>query len=537
LTPEEFLERFVAMIQVQPAEPKQTSMFVKTKHEELCLAFSCWFNQLLLLFGDVVQVAITQSLHDDGVDIVVEQLSTKKRMGLQIKSHYDISEKTFHQKIMAQIAVSKKHDLMKLFVILCADLTDQEQLDRTRGLISELSEMDDYAVPITPEKAVIVLDAFRRNEHPLSFIKGTKAIATMIEGLSRALSSDHYDATVTVKLESKESKESGSAQGTLGISFVPGASAIRALDMVRVVETGVAVTIPGESIEKITLLDKDGKELVPRGAKVDYLKIIPEVARLLPMKMATTDPSSGHTISIEHVEFLREKFDGLHLLLASDGHPKALLWHLDLDFEKKTSHLTYDFYPEDAPISAGLEFARFVTAMSQSRDLTVSLESDGSLVGRFPVSEASIEEQELRYLLELLEDLSFIESKTGVKFTVPVSATRWDLDMAKSVRKLLTEGYVDLDQYSFRMTLTAGSERAIEMLEKTGFLTDVVSNVKDLQTELFGKRFSLGPARYETPAARCLNDLSDVKEQFKKAGTITLDMTSSTGKKTRLSLG
>jgi hypothetical protein len=527
MTPEEFLDRFIAMLQVQPAVPERTHAFLETKHEELCLALLSWFNQLLLLFGDVVQVAITQGLHDEGVDLLVEQLSTHKRIGLQVKSYFDISEKDFHQKVLSQITASKKHDLMRLFVILCADLTDPTQLNRSRGLVSELSQMDNYAVPIVAERAVIILNAFRKKEHPLSLIKGEREIATVIQGLSRALSSDQYDATVSVTLQAHETKDFENF-GTIEISFVPGESAIKSMEMLRIAEAGLPVTIPGESIEKLVLLDKDGKPLVPSHAKIDNLRIIPNVAKLPFVKLVVRDPETNSSIQIEHVQFVREDFDGLHLQLVSDESSKPFRWKLDLDFEKKTAHITYHFDAEGASVKAGLRYARFITALNKSRQLEIRRESDNSLMGQFSVSDSRIEEG-LAILLELLEALSIIEEKTGVEFTVPTSATQWDLDMAKNIRQLLVVGSVELHEYSFQMLLTRSSDRAIEMLREKGILSDIVIKVNDLEANLFNRRLSLGPATYQIPSARPLTNLADLEGQFKrieKNQPMTFDMVS-----------
>jgi len=201
--------------------------------------------------------------------------------------------------------------------------------------------------------------------------------------------------------------------------------------------------------------------------------------------------------------FVKEKSDGLRLRLVSDESSRHVRWQMDMDFDAKTANFTYDFDPTNAPIKDGLAIARFVIALTKSKELTMNLASNDSLMARFPIKQARIREEGLPYLVELLEDMAIVESKTGVKFTVPSSGTKWDLDMAKSIRQLLTGGYVDLDQYPFRMTLTSGSERAIEKLRNTGELTDVVNQVEDLQAELLGKRFSLGPAKFEIASEFC----------------------------------
>jgi hypothetical protein len=64
---EELFDRLIAMLQVAPALPERTLAFKETSHQELCRAFSSWFNQLQLLFGEPVQVSLTHRVQEEGV--------------------------------------------------------------------------------------------------------------------------------------------------------------------------------------------------------------------------------------------------------------------------------------------------------------------------------------------------------------------------------------------------------------------------------------------------------------------------------------
>jgi hypothetical protein len=83
----EFLRRFMEMLQVSPVSAEQTRILRDESHEELCKAFEYWFNQLRLLFGrQPVEILITQGLHDEGVDLLVQTADARTKLGMQISA-------------------------------------------------------------------------------------------------------------------------------------------------------------------------------------------------------------------------------------------------------------------------------------------------------------------------------------------------------------------------------------------------------------------------------------------------------------------
>ena len=71
--------------------------------------------------GDIVavigpKVAITQSLHDSGCDMVIEWAKTAK-YGVQMKSYNDIADEGFAVRTLAKIQDSKQHGLNGLCVL------------------------------------------------------------------------------------------------------------------------------------------------------------------------------------------------------------------------------------------------------------------------------------------------------------------------------------------------------------------------------------------------------------------------------------
>ena len=135
--------------------------------------------------------------------------------------------------------------------------------------------------------------------------------------------------------------------------------------------------------------------------------------------------------------FVKEKSDGLRLRLVSDESSRHVRWQMDMDFDAKTANFTYDFDPTNAPIKDGLAIARFVIALTKSKELTMNLASNDSLMARFPIKQARIREEGLPYLVELLEDMAIVESKTGVKFTVQNGISTWRKAFANCLREVM----------------------------------------------------------------------------------------------------
>lgn len=99
------------------------------------------------------QVSILQSLQDKGCDLLIDW-GTQAKYGIQLKSHGDIADADFARTTLSQIQDSKQHGLQKLWVVLAGDLTDQSQRQRTRGLASRVSSMNDsYVRVVPPERA------------------------------------------------------------------------------------------------------------------------------------------------------------------------------------------------------------------------------------------------------------------------------------------------------------------------------------------------------------------------------------------------
>jgi hypothetical protein len=113
-------------------------------------------------------VSILQSLGDRGCDLLIEW-SQQAKYGVQLKSNGDVEEPDFANKTLAQIQDSRQHGLIKLYVVLAADMTGDSNLQKVRCFVSRLSAAHDpYVSVVPPERAWTLLCAkpSRRRTRP-----------------------------------------------------------------------------------------------------------------------------------------------------------------------------------------------------------------------------------------------------------------------------------------------------------------------------------------------------------------------------------
>jgi len=137
---------------------KDTSFFEDKKHDDLLDMILRYVEDSSTLIGNP-KVFKTQALNDHGVDLIVEY-PNKCKIGIQIKSHFDVSEKDFAVKVKAQFAESKFHGLDKWYLLICASLTGtgkKNYSSKISHLINEFSSYKtSYHVVYSPQQMVNV---------------------------------------------------------------------------------------------------------------------------------------------------------------------------------------------------------------------------------------------------------------------------------------------------------------------------------------------------------------------------------------------
>jgi hypothetical protein len=97
-------------------------------------------------------ITLLQSLQDAGCDILFKWGEAIK-YGVQLKSHYDISQGGFAANTIAQIQDSRQHGLLRLYVLLATDLTSRSHEEKVRGFEARISKQNDpYVVTVSPDR-------------------------------------------------------------------------------------------------------------------------------------------------------------------------------------------------------------------------------------------------------------------------------------------------------------------------------------------------------------------------------------------------
>jgi hypothetical protein len=103
------------------------------------------------------RITILQSLQDAGCDLLIDWGDGLK-FGIQLKSHFDIGQKSFASNTTGQIQYSRQHGLELLYILLAGDLTDPSQEQKVRGFEAAVSKQNDrYAVTVSPERVWTLL--------------------------------------------------------------------------------------------------------------------------------------------------------------------------------------------------------------------------------------------------------------------------------------------------------------------------------------------------------------------------------------------
>lgn len=96
--------------------PPETAFFETAKHDTLVDTLAQYLNAHRRFLSSC-HIETTQALNDKGVDLMLEAGGTK--VGFQIKSHFDATEKEFNRKVKAQFAEALSFGLDHYYVILC----------------------------------------------------------------------------------------------------------------------------------------------------------------------------------------------------------------------------------------------------------------------------------------------------------------------------------------------------------------------------------------------------------------------------------
>jgi hypothetical protein len=372
---------------------------------------------------------------------------------------------------------------------------------------------------VPPERAVVVLECYRAKKHPLSYIRGTKEIARALEGLARALSDDTYVAEIKVNLESREkfAIEDDSARGK--ISFKPGESALDGLDLIRIARAGQPVLIPGDWIDHLTFLDKDGNPLIPEGGKVEWIKLIPNIAKMPPVNLVTRDFRTGGLVRLDGIHFVRQNVVDDLLYLVSNDEPRPFQLALQLALSKGAAN--FDAQLDDCLADAKdtLLYAKFMIGLLKSGGFEMRDGVNDSLLLDMHLTNAGPTKDMYDTWLELLENLSFVQDRMKVRIRAPVDPTTWDLQASRKIRELLETGRTQLPFFRFdTVWRKADLSAALNQVREKGAIFNMSVNIGEFKFSICNQLLILRHISAEVPCARPIEDLSSLDNRCRSSG-------------------
>ncbi len=118
---------------------QETACFENVTHDILVEGIKEYLLLHANLLGDM-HIETSQALNDHGVDLILTSNQVCK-IGIQVKSHFDVSEKDFATKVKRQYAESLAHGLDKWYLLICAPMKSGKNdfSGKINHLINELS--------------------------------------------------------------------------------------------------------------------------------------------------------------------------------------------------------------------------------------------------------------------------------------------------------------------------------------------------------------------------------------------------------------
>lgn len=173
MTKQEAIINISTILNRKSSLDKETNFFENKKHDDLLDILLRYVEDSSALVGNP-KVFKTQALNDHGVDLIIEY-PNKCKIGIQLKSHFDVSEKDFAVKVKAQFAESQFHGLDKWYLLICSPLVESEGKkygSKISHLINEFSSYKtSYHVVYTPQQMFNVFNGGVMSEPEFRTIK------------------------------------------------------------------------------------------------------------------------------------------------------------------------------------------------------------------------------------------------------------------------------------------------------------------------------------------------------------------------------
>jgi hypothetical protein len=173
MTKQEAIINISTILNRKSSNDDKTAFFESKKHDDLLDLVLQYIENSSVLVGNP-KVFKTQALNDHGVDLIVE-FPNGCKIGMQIKSNFDVSEKDFAVKVKAQFAESQFHGLDKWYLLICSPLKEsggKSYSSKISHLINEFSSYKtSYHAVYNPQQMVNILNGGLMKETEFRSIK------------------------------------------------------------------------------------------------------------------------------------------------------------------------------------------------------------------------------------------------------------------------------------------------------------------------------------------------------------------------------
>lgn len=424
---------------------EDTSRFVGVPHDEILEAYEYWLQYLKLLIKEPFTIQIIQGLQDEGVDLILEFLKSDKKIGLQVKSHNDLKDKKFREKIMAQIAYSKKHGLEKLFVILCADLQNNSQSSKTRNMTSQVSQMqDDYVLIILPQQAYPIYECYKNKKHPLVYLARNKQTIDLIHGLAESLSTEDCKAEISVKFNYVlQDNVNETHPLSLKLKFNPFQKDQKnnPLDKLAKLQLNEKIEFTKDDINEIILNYPNGRK---KTIKPDYLKAIPEKQSIGPINLY---PVNSDDVLVKNIILYKEQQDQNSVTWKTDEEFRPWCFELVVLSDKKMINFRFDLDGKKSNYKDILNYLKIMRAIKQHGKIILEVVPLNSKqeISTHPSKVTEVSDEEIT----MVENIIYIQERLAQQ--IPVTDEYLNPILIQMTKDLLEEGKIEVPPQQLKL--------------------------------------------------------------------------------------
>jgi hypothetical protein len=501
-------ERLLKIFDTKSSEKEQTVLFSDhdaANHDQLCKAFEYWLDQTKMVFGEIVSLIQNQGLRDSGVDLLLDFPLSRIHFGVQVKSYNDIQKGDFSQKVNSQINQSHRHDLVKLIVAFAGDLTNMSQLEKVRGIISEINEQqksgNNYVFIIPPEKVLTLYNAYKSKEHPLKHVMlENKDAITFAKGIEDNLSNERRKAKVKIEIEYQYPDATENCPYKIELRYKVDQHDLDLIDNIEHLPlTQDYVKLTEDQIKSFNTYDKDGNIISIDRPK--ELFIWADHNPIVVLNMSTIAKNGDEIASMNKVVFgIKRQNYALHFKTKDENQPLELelIFFVDKNVLRLIVNINYD--KGDAIVL--LNCIKFLQSFNKAKKLKYFNCNTGET--DFFDLPATFNFQIHPLLLDFVSSLAILQRHTGKLFRLPEKLED-DLfikivDTTKILSKLLETKSYFYRPVKFKMPKTL----ALKMIED--YMNQIIEY--DLVINLPFSCIILGQ---EVRVAEATLDLSKVK--------------------------